>query len=79
MIVDRFLTEEIDVAARSGWYSGRGKFLGHGKKERRLGAYRIFQEAGNCLELLGADAKMVEYERRGHWYSGEMLDYMLNP
>jgi hypothetical protein len=46
--------------------------LGHGIKGEKV-AIEIGREAKTCLELLGADIQMVEYEGLGHWYSDKML------
>lgn len=48
-------------------------FLGHGTGDKKV-SIEAGREARNCLELLEADVKMVEYEGLGHWYSDKMLD-----
>jgi predicted esterase len=34
---------------------------------------KLGREVETCLNLLGADVQMVEYNNLGHWYSDEML------
>ena len=46
--------------------------LGHGNEYKKV-PIEHGKEAKNCLELVGADVKMVEYKGLGHWYSEDML------
>lgn len=48
-------------------------FMGHGTEDEKVGI-EVGREAKNCLDLLEAGVKMVEYEGLGHWYSDKMLD-----
>jgi len=48
-------------------------FLGHGAEDERV-TIEMGQEAKACLQSVGADISMLEYEALGHWYSPEMMD-----
>ena len=68
-----FLKEEIEMEAEVGMvFRNIPVFLGHGTKDERV-PIEIGREAKICLELVGADVQMIEYEGLGHWYSDEML------
>ena len=68
-----FLRKEIDMDAKVGMvFREIPVFLGHGIDDEKV-PIEIGQEANTCLELVGADVQMVEYEGLGHWYSDKML------
>ena len=68
-----FLIEEIDMGAKVGMvFREIPVFLGHGIEDKKV-PIEIGREAKTCLELVGADVQMVEYEGLGHWYSDKML------
>lgn len=48
-------------------------FFGHGTDDENVNV-ELGRAAKRCLESLGSDVKMVEYEGLGHWYSADMLD-----
>jgi predicted esterase len=69
-----FLRDEIDIDDKAGMaFREIPVFLGHGTEDEKVGIEHG-REAKNCLDLVGADVQMVEYEGLGHWYSEAMLD-----
>jgi hypothetical protein len=48
-------------------------FLGHGVEDDRVGVC-LGREAASFLKLLGVSIVMKEYDGLGHWYSGDMLN-----
>ncbi|TVY40220.1 Acyl-protein thioesterase [Lachnellula occidentalis] len=68
-----FLRDEIEMGDKAGMvFRDVPVFMGHGTEDEKV-PIEIGREAKTCLELLGADVQMVEYEGLGHWYSDEML------
>ncbi|TVY58696.1 Acyl-protein thioesterase 1 [Lachnellula cervina] len=68
-----FLRDEIDMEDKAGMaFREVPVFMGHGTEDEKV-PIELGREARTCLDLLGADVKMVEYEGLGHWYSKEML------
>ncbi|TVY13860.1 Acyl-protein thioesterase [Lachnellula arida] len=68
-----FLRDEIDMEDKAGMvFQEIPVFMGHGTEDDKV-PIELGREARTCLELLGADVKMVEYEGLEHWYSDEML------
>lgn len=67
-----YIRGEIDVQGRSEAYKSIPVFLGHGAEDDSV-SIELGREAKSCLELLGAQVTMNEYEGLGHWYSEEML------
>ena len=53
-------------------FKGVPVFLGHGTEDDRVSVV-LGRDASCCLPGLGIDAKWLEYEGLGHWYSGPML------
>lgn len=68
-----FLREEIDMEDKSGMiFRDVPVFLGHGTEDEKVDI-ELGREVKTCLNLIGADVEMVEYDGLGHWYSEEML------
>ncbi|TVY24679.1 Acyl-protein thioesterase [Lachnellula hyalina] len=68
-----FLRDEIEMEDKAGMvFRDVPVFMGHGTEDEKVPIERG-REARTCLDLLGADVQMVEYEGLGHWYSEEML------
>lgn len=68
-----FFRNEIDMDDKTGMvFRDVPVFLGHGCEDDKVPIVNG-REAKTCLDLLGADVKMVEYEGLRHWYSDEML------
>lgn len=67
-----YIREEISMQSKSEVYKHIPVFLGHGTEDDKV-SIRLGREAKSCLDLLGVEVKMNEYEGLGHWYSGEML------
>ncbi|TVY75594.1 Acyl-protein thioesterase [Lachnellula suecica] len=73
-----FLRDEIDMEDKAGMkFQEIPVFLGHGTEDDKV-PIDIGREARTCLDLLGAEVQMVEYQGLGHWYSGEMLGDIFN-
>jgi len=69
----KFLREEIDLDDKPQMvFQGVPVFLGHGVEDEKV-PIELGREAKTCLDLLGADVEMIEYDGLGHWYSKEML------
>lgn len=70
----QFLRGEIDMEDKTGMiFREIPVFLGHGTEDEKV-PIEIGREARRCLDLVGADVQMMEYEGLGHWYSGQMLN-----
>jgi predicted esterase len=68
-----YLRETIDMEDKKGMvFQKIPVFLGHGTEDETV-SIRLGREAKNCLELMGTDVQMKEYEGLGHWYSEDML------
>lgn len=68
-----YLSKEIQMEDKMGSaFKHVPIFLGHGVEDDRV-SIDLGREAKTCLDLIGADAKMIEYEGLGHWYSADML------
>lgn len=52
-------------------------FLGHGGRDKKVSIV-LGRRASECLSELGAGVCWKEYDDLGHWYSGEMLNDLLN-
>ncbi|KAF8858477.1 alpha/beta-hydrolase [Acephala macrosclerotiorum] len=63
---------EMDVKKAGNVYLNVPVFLGHGTEDERV-SIDLGREAKSCLDLIGVDAQMNEYEGLGHWYSEDML------
>ncbi|KAH9214851.1 Alpha/Beta hydrolase protein [Leptodontidium sp. 2 PMI_412] len=72
-----FLREELDMGDLKGTvFRNVSVFLGHGTEDAHV-RIKLGRETQQCLQLLGVDVKMVEYEGLGHWYSEDMLEEIL--
>ncbi|KAK0100180.1 hypothetical protein ONS95_008518 [Cadophora gregata] len=68
-----FLREELDMNDdQTETFRKIPIFLGHGTEDDKVGI-ELGRESQKCLQLLGADVRMLEYEGLGHWYSEDML------
>ncbi|TVY36821.1 Acyl-protein thioesterase [Lachnellula subtilissima] len=73
-----FLRDEIEMGDKAGMvFRDVPVFMGHGTEDEKV-PIEMGREARTCLDLLGADVQMVEYEGLGHWYSEEMLGDMFD-
>ena len=69
----KFLRAELDMDDKKGAvFQQIPIFLGHGVEDPQV-KIDLGREARECLELLGVDIHMVEYEALGHWYSEKMF------
>ncbi|KAL3421526.1 acyl-protein thioesterase [Phlyctema vagabunda] len=69
----QYLRDEIEMEGPAQMvFRDTAIFLGHGTEDEKV-SIEIGREARVCLDLMGADVTMVEYEGLGHWYSSEML------
>jgi predicted esterase len=74
----KFMREEINMDDKAGMvFRDIPIFLGHGTEDEKVPIMNG-REAKTSLELIGAYAKMVEYEGLGHWYSDEMLGHIFD-
>ena len=73
-----WLREELDFRGSVGRVPFREMplFLGHGVEDERV-SIDLGREAKGCMEALGVRVRWREYAALGHWYSGEMLEDML--
>ncbi|KAF7856959.1 hypothetical protein EAF04_009719 [Stromatinia cepivora] len=68
-----FFREEIDMDHKKGTvFQHIPVFLGNGREDPKV-SIEMGREAKRCLDLLGADVELKEYEGLGHWYSEHML------
>jgi predicted esterase len=68
-----YFREAIDMEDKTGMaFRKIPVFLGHGAEDEKA-SIELGREAKNCLELVGTDVQMREYEGLGHWYSEDML------
>ncbi|CAD6441888.1 766909d2-4d1f-4c1f-96ba-260b638f9be0 [Sclerotinia trifoliorum] len=68
-----FFREEIDMDHKKGMICQQiPVFLGNGMEDPKV-SIEMGREARRCLDLLGVDVKMREYDGLGHWYSEHML------
>ncbi|APA09756.1 hypothetical protein SS1G_06046 [Sclerotinia sclerotiorum 1980 UF-70] len=68
-----FFREEIDMDQKKGTiFQQIPVFLGNGMEDPKV-SIEMGREAGRCLDLLGVDVKIKEYDGLGHWYSEHML------
>lgn len=68
-----FLRRKLDMRDKNGMvFQNIPVFLGHGTKDDRVDI-KLGQEAMRCLESVGCDVRMREYEGLGHWTSPEMM------
>ncbi|KUJ16439.1 alpha/beta-hydrolase [Mollisia scopiformis] len=68
-----FLREELDMNVDAGeTFLNIPVFLGHGAEDEKV-SVNLGGEARRCLDLLGVEVEMIEYEGLGPWYSENML------
>ena len=68
-----FLRNEIGIEAKTGMvFQSIPVFLGHGTEDDKV-HIELGRDARTCLQQIGADIQLIEYQDCGHWYSGEML------
>ncbi|CZT41200.1 related to phospholipase/esterase [Rhynchosporium secalis] len=70
----QFLRDQVDLEDKVGMvFQEIPVFLGHGIDDAIV-PVQMGRDARNCIELVGGDVKMIEYEGLDHWYSPAMLD-----
>ncbi|CZR64842.1 related to phospholipase/esterase [Phialocephala subalpina] len=69
-----YLREELEMKTEKPGeaFSNVPVFLAHGTEDERV-SIDLGREAKACLDLVGAEVLMSEYEGLGHWYSEDML------
>ncbi|KAE8451772.1 hypothetical protein EG329_003229 [Mollisiaceae sp. DMI_Dod_QoI] len=67
-----FLREHLDMNSEGDVFWDVPVFLGHGTEDEKV-SVNLGREAKSCLDLVGVDVQMIEYEGLGHWYSQDML------
>jgi predicted esterase len=73
-----FLKNELQMEGIAGTvFQNIPVFLGHGTEDEKVNV-ELGREAKTCLQMMGADIQLVEYQDCGHWYSEEMLQDIFN-
>ncbi|KAK7756953.1 hypothetical protein SLS62_000969 [Diatrype stigma] len=79
-----WLREELEVHRQEGNDDSRSAkfldiplFLGHGTEDNKV-SILLGREASRCLDSIGVRARWREYQGLGHWYSGDMLQDIVN-
>ncbi len=72
-----FFRNKLDVKEAGTAFKAIPIFMGHGTEDLTVPVDQG-RNAKAAMDLIGADARLVEYQGLGHWYSADMLEDILN-